>query len=1227
MSSVTRPAPPDQQQRERALDASRSILVQAPAGSGKTDLLTRRFLRLLGEVEDPGQIVAITFTKAAAAEMRNRILAELEKAAANEAGPVEDDEFSMESLARRVLQRSRMLGWDLLRMPAQLRISTIDSFCRDLALQQPLLSGLGGGLDIAENPGEVYHRAARRTLEQIGNPDSDLAAPALSPAIEALLLWRDNGWQDLETLLASMLGQRDRWMQEFLFQRDPDWNALREKLERPFAREVDEALRELDQLLDQETRDEAMDLARFACGQRNKWKQCRLFQIAGHPCQPFAGAQELEQARQGYLCLAELLLTQQGSLRKSVSVALGFPKESPDEKQRIVDLIKRLRDVPGLEEKLDAIRALPPARYPEEDWQIVRACFTLLRHAAAELQVVFAETGAVDFAEVAQVALRVLQDEDGLPSDAALAVADSIHHLLVDEFQDTSRRQHKLISALVAAWPDYDGRSVFVVGDPMQSIYSFRDADAELFPRVRTIGLELPDGQPLQLDFVPLSSNFRTTPRLVSELNDAFTRIFAVNDGSGIEFSPAQTPPWKLDADGEPRFHLHLDFIPQVARARSFDADTMRRKQEVAETRERAHEEQTADIVELIRTSMERIEAARARGEKFRIAVLSRTYKALEPIAQALRDAAIPFRAVDLEKLGDRPEVLDALALVRALLNPEDRVAWLGVLRAPWCGLSLADLHALASADSAEILRRPVPDLLATRMHLLSNEGRKATNRVMQTLSSVAEMRAAEPAASLGTWLEQVWLRLGGEDCVDATGRANLDLLWKSLDQLENGEPDLLGGGLDAALARLTAQPNPAAASDHGVQLMSIHKSKGLEFEVVIVPDLQAGCGRGERRLLSWLERGLDADDDPGSPRTGLRPWGGDSADITEFLVAPLPSKGGESGKCKAWVDRVYRARESQESRRILYVAATRAREELHLFARPEYKTEQDGSYSLCNLRESLLETAWPALESEVRSRFDAWAKKPASSGVDSIAASDANNLLMMPNPAQPAVVRRLPSNYGAPATSFHTVRKERDAAGLSSAQLYQRHEGGMLSRALGSAVHSLLEELARLRATQDWPAARESLHRFERRIVAQLRGAGVELKEAATIAGHAMDIAMKASHDAVGQWILSPHPDAASEVRWAGVIAGNLHEVRVDRVFRAGTAPHADGNDCWWIIDYKTAKEGGNDAQELLKLRALFAPQLELYARVLRNLHGKDAVIRAGLYYPRIPAFDSWEL
>ena len=119
----------------------------------------------------------------------------------------------------------------------------------------------------------------------------------------------------------------------------------------------------------------------------------------------------------------------------------------------------------------------------------------------------------------------------------------------------------------------------------------------------------------------------------------------------------------------------------------------------------------------------------------------------------------------------------------------------------------------------------------------------------------------------------------------------------------------------------------------------------------------------------------------------------------------------------------------------------------------------------------------------------------------------------------------------------------------------------------------------------------------------------------------------MQASHEPAGKWILSPHTAAANEVRWVGVIAGALHQVRVDRVFRAGAAPELESDECWWIIDYKTAHESGRDPESLKRLRALFAPQLELYGQVLRNLRGNDASIRAGLYYPRMLAFDWWEL
>ena len=135
----------------------------------------------------------------------------------------------------------------------------------------------------------------------------------------------------------------------------------------------------------------------------------------------------------------------------------------------------------------------------------------------------------------------------------------------------------------------------------------------------------------------------------------------------------------------------------------------------------------------------------------------------------------------------------------------------------------------------------------------------------------------------------------------------------------------------------------------------------------------------------------------------------------------------------------------------------------------------------------------------------------------------------------------------------------------------------------------------------------------------------------ATRIASEALQLALKASHDPIGSWVLSPHARAASEAAWAGVVAGDLRTVRVDRVFRAGPTPEAQGEGCWWIIDYKTTHADNLDLDQALPgLRQLFAPQLEVYAGILRNLQGADkpgCTIRAGLYYPRIPLLDWWAI
>ncbi len=1193
----------------------RSILVQAPAGSGKTDLLTRRFLRLLGEAEDPSQIVAITFTKAAAAEMRHRILSELEKVTATTGTPADSpDEFSMEALARRALRQSQVLGWQLPDLPASLRISTIDSFCRELAIQQPLLSGFGADLRIDEQPSHLYRTAARNALKEIGGSNV-----VLRTAIEDLLLWRDNNWSELENLLVEMLGKRDRWMHDFVLEREPNWDGLRDQLEKPFADALQRGIADLNRLLDQAPGawEEAVALARFACKHSGGMLHRDLAELTEFPAGPYECAASLDKARCALLCLADLVLTKEGNFRIRIDKSHGFPSDRKAAKTRLTRLIADLKNVDGLEAALAEVCILPPPRYTEEDWHIVRACFTLLRRAAAELHAAFAETGALDFIEVAQIGQHVLEGDDGLPNDAAIAFADGIRHLLVDEFQDTSRRQHRLLASLAAAWPDQANRTVFVVGDQVQSIYFFRDADAELFPRVRKFGLEIPGGDPLLFDFVRLSANFRTQPTLVQNLNETFDRVFAENDGSGITFSAAE-PARDPQADASRNLTLHLEFMPQIASGDSASPQSQQLKREVMAKREKARENQTAEIVALILNYMDRIEQARSAGAKYRIAVLGRTRNSLEPIAYALRKAEIPFRAVDLERLDERPEVLDALALGRALFNPLDRIAWLGILRAPWCGLALDELHMLTGGDHPDLIEQPVPKLIGERIHLLGAESRRSVERVLRATRSAPSLSAALPTASFGTWLEQIWRSLGGASCVDQTAQSNLNLLWRCIDRLPNGAQDFLGPALDSALKDLTAMPDPAASTECGVQLMTIHKSKGLEFEVVIVPELQARAGNTRGKLLSWLERGLTK---PGS-----------SGEITEFLVAPIQTRGAERGLSKQWVDRMYRERESQEMRRILYVAATRAREELHIFARSEYKNAS-GKTCLSEPSNCLLATAWPAFENEIRARFEEWqsaqpdSHREIESVVEAIAASSVISLALMPSPAKPTLLRRLPPDF-TPLELAGVFSPVRDKGSIrrSEPERYRRHEGGIASRALGTAVHELLEEAARLRATNDWTATHVALSKLLPHIQAQIRATGLTQSETKPIAAQALDISQKAMKDQVGQWILSPHAEAASEAAWTGIVADALRSIRVDRVFGAGLEPLSNGEDAWWIIDFKTAHAEDLDPSVALSaLRTLFAPQLEAYAVILRSLYREAKPIRAGLYYPRMSLFDWW--
>ena len=193
----------DELARETALDVTRSFIVQAPAGSGKTELLTRRYLALLATVQAPESVLAITFTRKAAAEMRHRILGALR--AASGGGPDDLHPRTLE-LARAALAVDSRFGWDLLGNPGRLRIQTIDSLNMGLARRLPVLSGLGAGLAVEEDARDLYRRAAERLLEHL--PAGDRLH---SRAVATLLGHADNRVQRFVDLVIEMLARRESW--------------------------------------------------------------------------------------------------------------------------------------------------------------------------------------------------------------------------------------------------------------------------------------------------------------------------------------------------------------------------------------------------------------------------------------------------------------------------------------------------------------------------------------------------------------------------------------------------------------------------------------------------------------------------------------------------------------------------------------------------------------------------------------------------------------------------------------------------------------------------------------------------------------------------------------------------------------------------------------------------------------------------------------------------------
>jgi ATP-dependent helicase/nuclease subunit A len=1104
----------DRLARLRALEVA-SFIVEAPAGAGKTELLTQRYLRLLAVVEQPEEVLALTFTNKAATEMRDRILGSLEMAAGGVL-PEQPHKQLTFGLARNVLSRDREFGWSLLGHPGRLRITTLDALCASLARQMPYLSRFGSQPGVAEDAEAHYATAARRTLEMVEAGAGSNAADA--DVVATALAFMDNNAGRLESLLVSMLGRRDQWLQHAT---RIESGALKAEVEAGFAALIERDLALVAGVLDGRWQSLLMPLARFAAanvpdvlGELADWEEPLA-----------AGIGDLPRWR----VLASLLLTGTGTLRKSLTKNIGFPadKEFKAQKEAMTELLAQLAGVDGLADRLGLLGGMPWPELSESEWGTVECFSRLLRLAAGQLWLAFQEAGEVDFIEIAARAGLALGDDEA-PTDLAQALDYRIRHLLVDEFQDTSPTQVGLIEKLTRGWMPDDGRTLFVVGDPMQSIYRFRKADVGLFLRVRERGIG-----DIKLEHLRLFRNNRSFPGIVDWVNAAFPSIFPAEDspenGAVRYAESAATRPANADSGVE---------VHAVIEREGYDSA----------------EEEGRRVLALIQ------QARRAAPDE-RIAVLVRARSHLDALVAEIRRSApdLRFQAVEIEGLAARQHVQDLLTLFRALQHRADRVHWLALLRAPWCGLTLADLHALAADDKRRTIWQLMQD--ESRVARLSDDGRQ---RLLHVRSVLAEAFAEQGRQHPRRWLEGVWLMLGGPRCLESPeALADVEAFFRLVDKLVAARK-LAAETLATHAAELFAPADPLGDR---VQMMTIHKSKGLEFETVILPGLHRATGANDSALLLWDEvAGADGDE--------------------HLLVAPMKAKGEGKGEPTAYdyLKKLESERAGHEDERLLYVAATRAIRRLYLVgvAVPDADKE-DGLKAPAG--GTLLKLLWPGVARAVfaDALADDAAPTPGPAGID-------------PASFVPPLVRLREVGLAPALVAMPEVM----AGGNNPLQPDEPESALSLEASVGTLVHRCLELIARQGLAQ-WPAARVGTLGVAWQRWLQAQGHATE--EAAAGALQAVAALQTTLACEAGRWVLAEHPEAGAEQAWSSLgEAGAVNHV-IDRVFVA------DG--CRWIVDYKTVHL---PESELAARAESYRPQLARYAALFRD---DPLPIRLAIYFP----------
>ncbi len=1117
----------DQQARVLAITLQNplpSYIVEAPAGSGKTELLTQRYLMLLQTVQHPEEVVAVTFTNKAASEMRQRIIHSLQQAHDNIPAEKPHKQMTLQ-LAKAALQTSQQRAWDILKTPSRLRIYTIDALSGQLARQMPLMSRFGSQPEVLDEAEGLYQQAASQTLALLDDP-------LHGDAVRTALSFFNNDTGQLTKLMASMLAKRDQWL---------DFHDSRidiNQIEMALTGMIEKDLQLAQQVLTEPVQAMIMPIARYAASKLPCDHKIALLIDWNYPLNTDIASLGLWQALVDLLCTKE-------DWRKKWDKQTGIiaDDEGRSFKQQLSDIVSLLQTDSAAAKRLINLRDLPMPMFSPLAGDMIHSLNQLLMVACAELWLLFQQQGKVDFVEVSQRAISALQDEPGMPSELALRLDYQISHLLIDEFQDTSPSQIRLIEMLTRGWQAGDGHSMFLVGDPMQSIYRFRKANVGLFLKAKQQGIGHIPLIPLQL-----SQNNRSEPSVVHWINHSFQQIFpqhdAIADGA-IQYRTFL--PSKSDSEDN-GVYVYPIFDQASHEANEGDDELV----VLGAVRMR----EANQMIRIIRTT-------RAKRPQAKIAVLVRARNHLQVLVSQIRRhyPDLKFQAVEIEELTNRQVVQDLLSLCYALHHRADRVNWLAILRAPWCGLSLQDLHSLIGDDRHSTVMQLMLD--PQRLSQLNESARERVEFVRDILQMALQHQGR---MSTSRWIRSTWLMLNGPHCLwKQSDAVDVEAFFERIDQIERSGRFSLQE-LQREVEKLYAQPDVLAPDT--LQFMTIHKSKGLEFDTVILPGLDLSSGRDENPLMRWEEVFEQLPDGQIQP--------------TDVVLAPLVPKAQRESendnKIYDYLKQFDQRRAYFEDMRVLYVAATRAERCLHLLA----AVKQNGQGEISPRKGTFLAMLWPLL----KTKFTQQNLLQASLMDDDIEVRDDASL-------QDFVPRliRLPTLGLANEFAQHVSVNSGFSQANPSDAARRDIPVESLPIAIGNLTHFYLQMMAQ-QGLAKWHVDR--LNALHPAMQAWFKGQGFSLEQAEPASDKVIQMLTNALTVPQLRWVLEPHQEAQSEFTLQQLTQdGQVKQWVIDRTFVF--------NGERWIIDYKTDQLSATKnsqqiaeayRQQLLNYAALFTHQ-----------------------------------